>query len=195
MSWLRRLLQPTQKPSEIASNSAASAQRPSMPTVRFDPSTVTESVKKSLRRNIESYDGLGKRHAPKVYKIMLRSLLESRDMPWLIQALTGIDGISRDWAIGISRSVLHRVMAQIDQERKISLGITHAIWLYAGAPCLKNPSNPTEAEVRQDAAHSEANGKKYELKRGLLVDGKWTWPGVERDCKCNSRSIIPGLEK
>ena len=78
-------------------------------------------------------------------------------------------------------------------ERQSSLGITHAIWMYANAPCMKDPwcDCPTAADIRQDSAHRAANGKKYEIAKGLFVDGKWTWPGVEEGCKCCSRPVLP----
>jgi hypothetical protein len=76
-----------------------------------------------------------------------------------------------------------------------SLGITHAIWMYANAPCMIHLSYPMPGEVQQDAAHCAANGKKYEIAKGLFVDGKWTWPGLEVGCKCTARSVIPGLEE
>jgi hypothetical protein len=79
---------------------------------------------------------------------------------------------------------------KIDRERQSALGITHAIWLYANAPCMKDPFHPTAADVKRDAAHREANGKKYRIDKGLLVDGKRTWPGKEEECKCISRSVI-----
>jgi hypothetical protein len=60
---------------------------------------------------------------------------------------------------------------------------------------MRDPNHPSAAEVQRDAAHCAANGKRYEISKGLFVDGKWTWPGVDEGCKCVSRSIIPGLEK
>jgi hypothetical protein len=76
------------------------------------------------------------------------------------------------------------------KERQESLGINHAIWLYSGAPCDVNPKKP---KGRQNASHRAADGKQYEVSKGMHLNGKWTWPGYEDGCKCVSRSIIPGL--
>ncbi len=78
-----------------------------------------------------------------------------------------------------------------ERERQAALGITYAVWMYAHAPCMKNPRHPTDEEIQQNAAHKAADRKTYDLSKGLLVNGKWTWPGVEDGCKCFSRSILP----
>ena len=64
---------------------------------------------------------------------------------------------------------------------------------HPNAPCMKEPfsSCPTAADVQQDSAHRAANGKRYEISKGLFVDGKWTWPGVEEGCKCLARAVLP----
>jgi hypothetical protein len=166
-----------------------------MPTVKFDPSTVSKSVKANLRENIELLDDLGKEHFREVYKVALCSILAGRDLHLLVTALMTIEGISKERAVEIARSLHNKASAQIDRERQASLGITHGRWMYANAPCMRNPSHPIATEIQQDSAHRAVDGKRYEISKGLFVDGKWTWPGVEEGCKCISRSIIPGLEE
>jgi hypothetical protein len=166
-----------------------------MPTVKFDPSTVTKSVKADLRRNIELLDDLGKEHVPQIYEAAVRSVSAGRDLNVLFLALMKIEGMSKGRAAEIARSLNNKATAIINRERQASLGITHAKWMYANAPCMKDPKRPSAADVKQDSAHRLANGSRYETRKGLFVDGKWTWPGVEEGCKCTSRSIVPGLEK
>ncbi len=197
MSWFRRLLQPTHEPTEVKSGHSPSVRHAlqAMPTVKFDPSTVSESVKANLRRNIELLGDLGKEHVREIYKVALRSILAGRDLHMLVTALMTIAGVSKERSAEIALSLHNKASAQIDRERTASIGITQAKWMYSNAPCMKNPFHRTEAEVQQDAAHQAANGKRYEISKGLFVDGKWTWPGVEEGCKCIPRSIIPGLER
>jgi hypothetical protein len=198
MSWLRRLLQPFTKPTEVKSSYSASgryAYTMGM-AVKFDPSTVTESVKANLRRNIELLDDLEKKHVKQVYEAALRSVLTGRDMATLCTALMKIEGMAQGRAVEITRSLHNKATALINRDRQTSLGITHAIWICSkGGPCMRDPSHPTAAEVQQDSAHRSANGKKYEIAKGLLVDGKWTWPGFEEGCSCMSRSVMPWSEE
>ncbi len=184
MSWFRRLLQPLIKPTE--------GERFHSPfAIEFDPSTVSESVKANLRRNIRLLGGIEKKHVQQIYEAALSSVLAGRDQHSLVMALMRIEGIAKGRAVEITRSLHNKATEQINRERQASLGITHAIWMYANAPCMTNPSRPTTAGVRRDSAHRAANGKKYEIAKGLFVDGKWTWPGVERGCKCTSRAVLP----
>jgi hypothetical protein len=166
-----------------------------MPTVTFDPSRVTKRVKADLRRNIESLADLQRKHVPQIYEAALRSVLAGRDVYSLCMALMKIEGMAKGRATEISRSLHNKATAIINREQQAALGITHAIWRYANAPCMRDPSHPPAADVQRDAAHCSANGTRYEISKGLFVDGKWTWPGVDEGCKCVSRSIIPGLEK
>jgi uncharacterized protein with gpF-like domain len=63
------------------------------------------------------------------------------------------------------------------------LGITEAIWVHSGAG--KHP-RPT---------HVAMNGKKYDVNKGMWDPAvkRWIFPGEEINCRCVSRSIIPGF--
>ena len=156
MSWLRRLLQPFTKPTDVKQFHSPLA-------VEFDPSTVSKSVKANLRKNIELLGGIEKKHIPQIYEAALSSVLAGRDHRSLVAALVSIEGMAQDRAWEITRNLHNKATEQINRERQSSLGITHAIWMYANAPCMKDPSHPTEAEIQQDAAHKASNGKRYDL--------------------------------
>jgi len=187
MSWLRHLLQPFTKPTEGKRFHSPFA-------IEFDPSLVSKSTKANLRRNIESLDDIEKKHVKQIYKVALRSVLAGGDEHVLYTALMKIEGMTKRRAAEIARSLNAKAREQINRERTLSLGITHAIWMYANAPCMKDPRHPVVEDVQQDSAHRAANGKKYEITKGLFVDGKWTRPGVEEGCKCTARSVLPWNE-
>jgi hypothetical protein len=196
MSWLRRLLQPFTKPTEIKGHSRSKLSLQAMPTVKFDPSTVSKSVKADLRRNIELLDDIEKKHVKQIYELALRSKV-GRDLHLFCTGLMNmnIEGMTAGRAAELGRSLSNKAKAIIDRERQASLGITHAIWMYANAPCMKDPRHPVAADVQRDSTHRSANGNRYEISKGLFVDGKWIWPGVEEGCKCCSRPVLPGLEE
>jgi hypothetical protein len=109
MSWLRRLLQPFTKPTEVISGYSRPVRYAfqAMPTVKFDPSTVSKSVKANLRRNIELLNNLEKKHVRQIYKVALRSILVGFDLHILHTALLKIEEIPKDRAAEIARS-LHK---------------------------------------------------------------------------------------
>lgn len=185
MSWIERLFQPSTKRAEVKTHSQSAPGLPTTPTVKLHLSTLSESVKSNLRRNIELIDDLGKKDVQHIYEAALR------DSHVLFAALMTVEGMSKGRAAEIALSLHSKAKAQTDRERQASLGITAAIWLYSNAPCMRNPSHPAPEEVQQDTAHRMANGKRFEITKGLFVDGKWTWPGVEDECRCFSRAILP----
>ena len=162
-----------------------------IPTVKFDDSRVTEAVKADIRKNISLLGDIDQIHFERVYDAALRSISAGRDLHLLYKTLLemNINGLTKRRAEDIARQLNNAATAFMDKERQGSLGIKQAQWLYSGAPCEVNPKKPTG----QDAAHRAANGKIFEISRGMFLNGKWTWPGVEPGCKCVSKSIIPGF--
>jgi hypothetical protein len=166
-----------------------------IPTVKFDASQVTEAVKADLRKNIMLLGVIDKNHFEQVYDAALRSITAGRDLFLLTSALMkmNIDGMTKQRAAEIARILNNKASALIQRTRQAALGIAQAKWLYSGAPCTINRKNPTDQENRQDAAHRAANGKLFDVSKGMFLDGKWTWPGVEPGCRCVSNSVVAGF--
>ena len=162
-----------------------------IPTVKFDASMVTDTVKADIRRNIMLLEEIDKNHFARVYDAALRSISAGRDLTVLYNVLLelNINGMTKRRAGEIARLLNNKASALIDRERQESLGIKQALWLYSGAPCEINPKKPTG----QDTAHRAANGKPFDVRKGMFLDGKWTWPGVEPGCRCVSQSIVRGF--
>jgi uncharacterized protein with gpF-like domain len=162
-----------------------------IPTVKFDASRVTETVKADLRKNIMLLEGINRDDFEQVYDAALRSISAGRDLSLLYNVLMqiNIEGMTKQRAEEIARLLNNKATALMNRERQGSLGIKQAHWLYSGAPCEVNPRKTTG----QDAAHKAANGKQYDVSTGMFLNGKWTWPGVESGCRCVSKSVIPGF--
>jgi hypothetical protein len=81
MSWFRRLLQTSAKLTEGKKDHSPSVRyaMKAMPTIKFDPSVVTNSLKADLRRNIELLGDLETKHVMRVYELALRSIVGRRD--------------------------------------------------------------------------------------------------------------------
>jgi hypothetical protein len=162
-----------------------------IPTVKFDSSRVTVTVKIDLAKNISDLREIDKTNFEQVYDAALRSISAGRDLHLLYNALMqlNISGMTKRRAEEITLELNNKATALMNKERPESLGIKQAQWLYSGAPCEINPKKPTG----QDAVHRAANGKLFDVSKGMFLNGKWTWPGVEPGCKCVSKSIIPGF--
>lgn len=167
-----------------------------IPTVKFDPTRVTDAVKADLKQNIRKIKEFDASHFDKIYEAALRSISRGGDLATLFNPITELNlpDMTKRRANEISLSLNNKATALMNRDREVSLGIKYAIWMYSGAPCQVNSKNPSAKDIRQDAAHRAANGTKYEVGKGMLLNGRRTMPGREEGCKCSSRPIIPGLD-
>jgi hypothetical protein len=167
-----------------------------IPTVQFDPMRVTDRIKSDLRKNIKCIKDIDESHFDQVYETALRSINAGRDLGSLSKAILqmNINGMTKRRAGEISALLHNKATDLIEREDRLSLGIEYAIWMYSGAPCFKNPKKPSPRDVQRDAAHKAANGQRFSIKKGMLLNGRWTSPGQEEGCRCLSRSVIPGLD-
>jgi hypothetical protein len=166
-----------------------------IPTVKFDATTITKTVKADLKANIKLLPDIDRKHHNQVYAAALRSISVGGDLGSLVDALMrmNIDGMTRHRAPNIARLLNRKARALITKEQQENAGIKYAEWLYSGAPCIEATGKPTAEELKQDAAHRAANKTTFEVKKGIYLNGKWTWPGRERGCKCVSKPILVGF--
>jgi SPP1 gp7 family putative phage head morphogenesis protein len=112
---------------------------------------------------------------------VMRSVQAGRDLGSLAKAMEEQFGVTKRRAATIARSQNNIATATITKERQRELGITHATWLHSAGGKHPRPE------------HVAFSGKSYEIAKGAFLEEKWTWPGVEINCRCVSRSIIPGI--
>lgn len=165
-----------------------------MPTVKFNPAWWTETAKADLRENVKALKDVAPQDVDAIYEAAFAVLQKGFDLYLLSQALQA-HGFSKERAKETSRNLASKAHAIMQIERFQKMGVKHAIWLYAGAPCAFYPKKPTRQEIRRDAAHKAANGKKFDISKGMFLNGKWTYPGRGDGCKCIARAIISGISE
>ncbi|MDU7406882.1 MAG: phage head morphogenesis protein [Citrobacter portucalensis] len=75
----------------------------------------------------------------------------------------------------------NKATSVVQSARQQALGITQGIWKHSHAGKEPRPS------------HVKADGKVFELSKGMYLDGKWVMPGEEINCRCTWSPVIPGL--
>lgn len=100
------------------------------------------------------------------------------DLGELTRMIKGRYGVTHNRAALIARDQNSKSHAIIENARRQEVGITRAIWRHGGAGKEPRPS------------HLAANGKTYELDKGMYLDGVWTYPKHEINCRCTSIGII-----
>lgn len=174
-----------------------SSDLPRIPTAPFDKRQMTPTLKEDIRKSLAEVPELRRLSAGdfnRIYNAAVESIERGRNIHLLLKVLQNISRVPRRQAGEIAIRVHGRATAAMASNRQQSLGITHAIWMYSGAPCSPHPSRATAVQKRQDAAHARANGRRFEVVRGLKLNGVWVKPGEAEFCKCSYKSVIPGLE-
>ena len=132
--------------------------------------------------NVSLIRTIAQQHLAEVEGLVMRAASQGRDLKGLTEDLFKRYDITRNRAIFIARDQNNKATATITRVRQQGLGITEAIWRHS-----RGGKHPRESHVK-------FSGQKYEIAKGAYLDGKWVWPGTEINCRCVSRSVIPGLD-
>lgn len=116
-----------------------------------------------------------------VQGIVMRSVQHGRDLGYLNTQLRQRYGITKRRAELISRDQNNKATAVITRVRQQELGLTQAIWKHSTAGKHPRPS------------HVAANNKRYDVDKGLKIDGEMIYPGEKINCRCYAVSVIPGF--
>ncbi len=151
-------------------------------SVQFKMTAEVEDVFQAIvHEQVGLIKSIASQHLQEVQGLVMRSVQEGRNLKTLSDELMKRYGVTKRRAALIARDQNNKAIATITRTRQQLLGITEAIWIHSHAG--KHPR----------LSHVAANGKKYNVAEGMLIDGKRIWPGTEINCRCVARSIIPGF--
>lgn len=177
---------------QFAERSAAHADRSFSAGLRKAGFTVkfrmTKAANDVMQATIAEQVGLIKsipqEYLTDVQGAVMRSVQQGRDLASLAQELEHTYGVTKRRAATIARDQNNKATASMTRVRQQELGITQAVWLHSLGGRRPRPT------------HLANNGKTYDVAEGWLdpAVNKRIWPGELINCRCVSRSIIPGLE-
>ena len=152
-------------------------------TVEF---TMTAPMNNALQATITENVGLirsiPEKYFSEVEGLVMRSVARGRDLSYLTDELQRRYGITRRRAALIARDQNNKATSVMQAARQKSLGITQGIWRHSHAGKEPRPS------------HVKADGKKFDIDKGMYLDGKWVMPGEEINCRCTWSPVIPGIK-
>ena len=151
-------------------------------TVRFQ---VTDFQKEALQAATEVNVGLiksiGSQYLERVQGQVWKCITDGYDLAALAKDLNKTYDITKRRAELIARDQGAKAHAVIEKVKRQELGITKAVWLHSHAGKKPRPS------------HVAANGKVFDVSKGMYLDGEWVQPGELINCRCCSKSIIDGI--
>lgn len=152
-------------------------------TVQFTLSREANDVlQATLAEQVGLIKSIASEHLSQVQGLVMRSVSQGRDLAALSKDLHERYGVTKRRAAFIALDQNNKSTANITRVRQQALGITQAKWLHSHSG--KEPRK----------SHLEADGKLYDVAKGMLIDGEYIRPGQLPRCRCVSRSVIPGLE-
>ena len=148
-------------------------------TVNFQLSPNIEDIlEASVKENVGLIKSIGVDYLERVQQQVWSGVASGYDLGQIAKDLSKAYGISDRRAKNIARDQGAKAHAVIERERRKEAGITQAVWLHSHAGKVPRPS------------HVKANGKVFDIEKGLYLDGVWTLPGVQINCRCGSASIV-----
>lgn len=152
-------------------------------TVKFQMTQAArEGYQAVLQENVGLIKSIASEYLTEVQGDVWRAVSQGYDLQALTNKLQESYGVTHRRAAFIARDQSNKAKAVIENVRRQELGITTAIWQHSGAGKEPRPS------------HVAANGKPFELAKGMFLDGEWVLPGQAINCRCTSRAVIPGFE-
>lgn len=152
-------------------------------SVRFKMTAAQNDVfQATVAENVELIKSIASQHLAAVQGDVMRSVASGRDLGTLTKTLQQSYGVTKRRAALIARDQNNKATATMTRVRQHELGITKAVWLHSSGGKVPRPE------------HVAASGKEYDISKGMFLEGKWTWPGVEIGCRCVSKSVVPGFD-
>jgi len=150
--------------------------------VPFNMTPFMENAYKSVQvENIGLIKTIPQECLAEVQGLVMRSVARGRDLATLTDELQDRFKVTRSRAKLIARDQNNKATATMVGARQQSLGITEGIWRHSHAGKTPRPS------------HVAANGKKFDLAKGMYLDGKWVMPAEEINCRCTWSAVIKGF--
>lgn len=143
---------------------------------------LTETTREAMRASVGVNVGLIKsipgEYLSNVQKMVWENVEGGFDLAELTDKLEHAYHIGRNRAKLIARDQSNKVFGIMEQARRKELGVTKAIWRHSAA--AKEPRK----------SHVEANGKEFDIEKGMYLDGEWLLPGQAINCGCTSRAVL-----
>ena len=151
-------------------------------SVRFKfTAEANDVLQATIGEQVGLIKSISSEYLTEVEGLVMRSITKGRDLESLTKELLKRYQLTKKRAAFIARDQNNKATASINRVRQKELGIKTAIWMHSHAG--KHPRS----------SHVAANGKSYDVDKGMLIDGEYIFPGEMINCRCVSKSVIPGF--
>lgn len=152
-------------------------------TVRFRPTRRMVAAQRAvMAENINLIRSIPEKFLTQVESTVWSNVMKGYDLHELSKELNKQYRVTHARAALIARDQASKAKAVFEEARRSELGIEEAIWKHSHAG--KDP-RPT---------HVAMHNRRYKIATGMWDPAakKYVWPGTEINCRCSSRSVLPG---
>lgn len=165
-------------------------------TVAFKVSPEVRAIMNAaVTENVGLIKSIAGQHLQKVEGVVMRNVQKGSDLKAMTNELHKQFGVPKERAALIARDQTFKMNSVITKARQGQAGIKRAVWMHSNitAPGHFRPEHLSFSRGR----HSDGptgTGPYYVVAEGAYLEGKYTWPGFEINCRCSSRPVIEGFE-
>lgn len=136
-----------------------------------------------VAENVGLIKSIPEQYLGRVEQATMRSVAAGRDMAALKKDISRLRVVTSRRAALIARDQNNKATASLQRVRQMELGITQAIWMHS-----YGGHHPRKSHLKND-------GKRYDVAKGWYdpEEKRWIIPGELINCRCVSRSVIPGM--
>lgn len=140
-----------------------------------------DAMNATIAENVSLIKSIPQQYLTQVEGTIMRGFTAGRDLKAITDELSAHYGVSKRRAAIIARDQSNRLTATVTQARRVELGLFEAEWVHSGGGKVPRPSH---VKAGKDKA-------RFDVRKGLLLDGEHILPGSIINCRCSSRTILP----
>lgn len=146
---------------------------------------LTNAVQSFVHENVNLIKSIPEKYFTEVEGMVMRGIRDGKPFNWVNDEMAKRYGITTRRAVMIARDQNHKATEQLNRTRQLGLGVKRGMWQHATG--VKEPRH----------SHEQANGKIFDLDKGLKIDGDYIFPGEKINCFPSDVKIngFGGIEK
>lgn len=165
---------------KTTTSSLFSSLRQVIPTVKPKMTRRTQNILTAMtKENVGLIKSIPSKYFEQIEGAVMRAMTNGRDLESLKKDILALGHSTDKRAEFIARDQASKATSVINRARQRDLGITKAVWMH-----MRGGKEPR-------ASHVHADGKEFDLDKGMYLDGKWIQPGEEPNCGCQAGPVIP----
>ena len=163
-------------------------------TVNFRTTPQVQTVMNAaVSENVGLIKSIAAEHLQRVEGVILRNVQKGSDLNTMTRELHQQFDIPLKRAAFIARDQNSKMGSIITKARQQQAGIRRARWMHSNIT-TKGHFRPEHLAFSRGEHTPGARGPDYIVEDGAYLEGRWTHPGFEINCRCTSRPIIEGFE-